>query len=64
MSVALAGPAPGPRHAGRDVTVEEHGVPTVVETSRAASITRRGNPWIFAQRSVRSWAVVRTPWKR
>lgn len=27
--------------------VEEYGVPLVVETSSAASITRRGNPWIF-----------------
>ncbi len=27
--------------------LEEYGVPMVVETSSAASITRRGNPWIF-----------------
>ena len=27
--------------------IEEYGVPLVVETSSAASITRRGNPWIF-----------------
>ena len=27
--------------------VEEYGVPLVVETSSAASITRRGNPWVF-----------------
>jgi len=27
--------------------LEEDGVPMVVETSSAASITRRGNPWIF-----------------
>jgi branched-chain amino acid transport system substrate-binding protein len=27
--------------------LEEYGVPMVVETSSAASITKRGNPWIF-----------------
>jgi branched-chain amino acid transport system substrate-binding protein len=27
--------------------LEEYGVPMVVETSSASSITRRGNPWIF-----------------
>jgi branched-chain amino acid transport system substrate-binding protein len=27
--------------------IEEYGVPLVVETSSAASITRRGNPWVF-----------------
>ncbi len=27
--------------------LEEYGVPMVVETSSAASITRRGNPWVF-----------------
>ncbi|MBI2157198.1 MAG: ABC transporter substrate-binding protein [Candidatus Rokubacteria bacterium] len=27
--------------------LEEYGVPMVVETSSAASVTRRGNPWIF-----------------
>ncbi|HZF04308.1 MAG TPA: ABC transporter substrate-binding protein [Patescibacteria group bacterium] len=27
--------------------VEEYGIPLVVETSSAASITRRGNPWVF-----------------
>jgi branched-chain amino acid transport system substrate-binding protein len=27
--------------------LEEYGVPMIVETSSAASITRRGNPWIF-----------------
>jgi branched-chain amino acid transport system substrate-binding protein len=27
--------------------LEEYGVPMVVETSSAATITRRGNPWIF-----------------
>src|SRR3989442_74542 len=27
--------------------VEEYGVPLVVETPSAASITRRGNPWVF-----------------
>src|SRR5262249_54523624 len=27
--------------------LEEDGVPMVVETSSAASITKRGNPWIF-----------------
>jgi branched-chain amino acid transport system substrate-binding protein len=27
--------------------LEEYGVPMVVETSSAAAITRRGNPWIF-----------------
>jgi branched-chain amino acid transport system substrate-binding protein len=27
--------------------IEEYGVPLVVETSSAASITKRGNPWIF-----------------
>jgi branched-chain amino acid transport system substrate-binding protein len=27
--------------------VEEYGVPLVVETSSAASITKRGNPWVF-----------------
>jgi branched-chain amino acid transport system substrate-binding protein len=27
--------------------LEEYGVPMVVETSSAASITKRGNPWVF-----------------
>ena len=27
--------------------LEEYGVPMVVETSSAATITRRGNPWVF-----------------
>ena len=27
--------------------LEEYGVPMVVETSSAASVTKRGNPWIF-----------------
>ena len=27
--------------------LEEYGVPMIVETSSAATITRRGNPWIF-----------------
>src|SRR5438128_10541479 len=27
--------------------LEEYGVPMIVETSSAASITKRGNPWIF-----------------
>ncbi len=27
--------------------LEEYGVPMVVETSSAASVTRRGNPWVF-----------------
>jgi branched-chain amino acid transport system substrate-binding protein len=27
--------------------LEEYGVPMVVETSSAAAITRRGNPWVF-----------------
>ncbi|MBI4560430.1 MAG: ABC transporter substrate-binding protein [Candidatus Rokubacteria bacterium] len=27
--------------------LEEYGVPMVVETSSAASITRKGNPWVF-----------------
>lgn len=27
--------------------LEEYGVPMVVETSSAASVTRKGNPWIF-----------------
>src|SRR5690349_9091957 len=27
--------------------LEEYGVPMVVETSSAATITKRGNPWIF-----------------
>src|SRR5437870_8191634 len=27
--------------------LEEYGVPMVVETSRAASVTKRGNPWVF-----------------
>src|SRR5947207_13527570 len=27
--------------------LEEYGVPMVVETSSAASITKRGNPWIL-----------------
>ena len=27
--------------------LEEYGVPMVVETSCAATITKRGNPWIF-----------------
>src|SRR5207247_2775362 len=27
--------------------LEEYGVPMVVETSSAASVTKRGNPWVF-----------------
>src|ERR1700693_3947640 len=27
--------------------LEEYGVPMIVETSSAASVTKRGNPWIF-----------------
>src|SRR2546428_137075 len=38
--VALLVLAPMPK-------LEEYGVPMVVETSSAASVTKRGNPWVF-----------------